>query len=148
MRLLPWQDSIFAKMRNDLNENILVLDGGFLEGEDVAALPNGMIQPYVIVWFAGSVSAFGPYRGIAGVRKDARLGLVHIECVGSSHTHARVLGDEVRSSLVGFVPTEGGELEEDGAPTIRNPISTTTGVDVRYAYPLAFQGIVNTVTPD
>lgn len=148
MRLLPWQDSIFAKMRADLDDAIPVLDGGYLEAEDVGALPNGMIQPYVIVWFGPSVSAFGPYRGIAGVRKDSRLGILHLECVASSHTHARVLADELRHILVGFVPTEGGELEEDGAPTIRNPISTTTGVDVRYAYPLAFQGIVNTVTPD
>lgn len=148
MRLLPWQDSIFDKLRADINPAITVYDGGLIEGEDVAALPNGQVQPYILVWFAGSVTAFGPYRGIAGVRRDARLGLIHIDCIGSSHTHARHLGDEVRNSLVGFIPTGGGELEEDGAPTIRNPINTTSGVDVRYAYPLAFQGIVNTVTPD
>ena len=145
MRLLPWQDAIFTQLRTQLGDHIPVEDGGYDEGEDVGTLPNGMIAPYVLVWFGGSISALAGTRGIAGIRRDTRQGILHIECVATTHTMARQLGDEVRDALVGFTPVNGGELAEDGAPTIRNPISTTTGVDVRYSYPLAFTGLVNTV---
>jgi len=146
MRLLPWQDSVMARLNAVLPDHIPIKDGGYDEPDATSKLTNGMIAPYVLVWFGGSIDAGPGHAGICGVNKATRLGLIHIECVGTLMNHARVLGDEVREALVGFIPTGGGELEEDGAPTIRNPISTTTGVDVRYSYPLAFTGIVNTTT--
>jgi len=146
MRLMPWQDDIMDRLRTELGDHIPVKDGGYDEPDTTDKLSNGMIAPYVVVWFGGSISAGPGFEGICGVRNDARLGLIHIECVGTLMNHARTLGDEVRDALVGFQPTGGGELEEDGAPTIRNPISTTTGVDVRYSYPLAFTGTVNATT--
>lgn len=146
MRLLPWQDAIMAKLRTDLGNNIDVLDGGYGEGEAVKRLENGMVAPYVLVWFGGSLDAGPGYATIGGVRQASRRGFLHLEAVGTSMTHARQLGDLCRDALHGFQPDGEGELEEDGAPSIRNPISTTTGVDVRYSYPLAFQGIVSTTT--
>lgn len=146
MRLKPWQDSIMARLTTTLGDHIPVKDGGYDEPMTTNKLTNGMIAPYVLVWFGGSIDPGPGFSGICGVRSSSRLGLIHIECVGTLMNHARTLGDEVRDALVGFVPTGGGELEEDGAPTIRNPISTTTGVDVRYSYPLAFTGTVNATT--
>lgn len=146
MKLLPWQDAIMAKLRTDLPNTIDILDGGYGEGEEPDRLSNGMIAPYVLVWFGGSVSAGPGHETIGGVRQAARRGFLHIEAVGTTMTHARQLGDLCRDSLVGFKPGPDGELEEDGAPSIRNPISTTTGVDVRYSYPVAFSGVVNAST--
>lgn len=146
MRLKPWQDSVMARLNTVLPDHIPIKQGGYDEPDSTSKLSNGMIAPYVLVWFGGSIDPGPGYAGICGVRKNARLGLIHIECVGTLMQHAMDLGDEVRDALVGFVPTGGGELEEDGAPTIRNPISTTTGVDVRYSYPLAFTGTVNATT--
>lgn len=148
MRLMPWQDSIFDRLRTELGTHVEVLDGGYNEPDATPKLTNGMIAPYVVVWFAGSISPGPGHSGICGIRNDARLGFLHIECVATTHTMARQLGDEVRDALVGFQPVDGGQLGEDGAPTIRNPISTVTGVDVRYSYPLAFTGTVNTETPN
>jgi hypothetical protein len=146
LRLKPWQDDVLVKLRASLQEDIPVKDGGYAEGEDeaVGRLENGMLQPYVLVWFGGSVDTGPGYETIGGVRQASRLAMLHFECVGPTFTMARDLGDEVRDALVGYRPDGEGELEEDGMPTIRNPISTTTGLDVRYAYPMTFKGIVNT----
>lgn len=146
MKLLPWQDAIMDQLRTALGANIDVLDGGYLDDENVDRLANGMVAPYVLVWFGGSVSAGPGYENICGVRQHSRRGFFHLECVGSTMTHARQLGDLCRDALVGFRPDAEGELEEDGAPTVRNPTNTETGVDVRYSYPVAFSGIVNTST--
>jgi hypothetical protein len=146
MRLLPWQDAIMDELRSALGVNIDVLDGGYGESEEPARLENGMIRPYVLVWFGGSIDAGPGFATIGGVRQASRQGYLHVECVGTTMTHARQLGDLCRDALHGFRPDGEGELEEDGAPSIRNPISTTTGVDVRYSYPLAFHGVVNTTT--
>lgn len=146
MRLKQWQDAIMDRLRDQLNDEIPIEDGGYGEGvnEAVGKLANGAMQPYVLVWFGGSVAAGIGYEGICGVNKASRLGLLHIECVGPTGQMARDLGDEVRAALVGFQPDNEGELQEDGMPSIRNPISTTTGLDVRYTYALTFKGIVNT----
>lgn len=145
MRLNPWQDAILARLRDQLNDDIPIKDGGYTEGteEVVSRLDNGVLQPYVIVWFGGSVSAGPGNDGIAGVLQASRLGLMHIECIGADGTMPRQLGDEVRAALIGYQPANEGELQEDGQPTIRNPISTTTGLDVRYSYALTFKGFVN-----
>src|SRR5690606_35358410 len=145
MRLKPWQDAILARLTDQLNDGIPIIDGGYAEGADetVNKLDNGMLQPYVLAWFGGSVEAGIGHEGICGVAKATRQSSVHFECVGPTGTMARDLGDEVRAALVGFRPDGEGELAEDGMPTIRNPISTTTGLDVRYAYVLTFQGVVN-----
>lgn len=148
MRLKPWQDAILDRLRDQLNDDIPIEDGGYGEGADevVGKLENGMLQPYVLVWFGGSVDAGPGHETIGGVNQASRLSMVHFECVGPTGTMARDLGDEVRAALVGFVPANEGELQEDGMPSIRNPISTTTGLDVRYAYPLTFKGFVNATT--
>lgn len=146
MRLKPWQDAIKAQLEAELGDHIPIKIGGYDEPDATNKLTNGMIAPYVVVWYGGSISEGPGHRGICGIRNDSRMGLLHIECVGTLFQHALDLGDEVRDALVGFKPAGEGELEEDGAPTIRNPISTTTGVDVRYSYPLAFTGTVNTTT--
>lgn len=145
MRLLPWQDAVMDRLRT-LGAHIDVLDGGYNEGEEPDRLENGMIAPYILVWFGGSVSAGPGHEGICGVRQSSRTGFLILECVGTTMTHARQLGDECRDALVGFRPDGEGELSEEGAPAVRNPIGTTTGVDVRYSYPLSFRGIVNSVT--
>lgn len=146
MKLLPWQDAVLDRLRTDLGANIDVLDGGYAEGDEVGRLENGMVAPYVLVWFGGSIDAGPGFATIGGVRQASRRGFFHLECVGTTMTHARQLGDLCRDSLHGFQPDGEGELEEDGAPSIRNPMSTTTGTDVRYSYPLAFHGVVNTTT--
>jgi hypothetical protein len=146
VRLKPWQDAIMDKLRESINSKVPIEDGGYGEGSDevVGRLDNGMLQPYILVWFGGSVDTGPGYATIGGVRQESRLAMLHFECVGPTGTMARDLGDEVRDALVGFRPDGEGELEEDGMPTIRNPISTTTGLDVRYTYPMTFKGIVNT----
>lgn len=144
MRLLPWQDAIMSQLNTALGSHIDVLDGGYIDGEDVGHLENGMIAPYVLVWFGGLIAAGPGHEGICGVRQDSKTGFFVLQCVGTSMTHARQLGDECRNTLTGFRPNDEGELYEEGAPAVRNPIDTTTGVDTRYSYPLAFRGIVNT----
>lgn len=137
-----------ARLRDVLPDHIPVQEGSYDEPNRVERLDNGMIAPYVLVWFGGSIDPGPGFASPCGVRNASRLGLLHIECVSTVERHGRQLGDEVRDALVGFQPTDGGELEEDGAPTIRNPISSTSGVDTRHSYPLAFTGIVNVTTPD
>lgn len=142
MQLFPWQSDIHSRLVDNLPNNDIYLEG-MPEGTEATRMSNGMIRPYASIWFGQSTDAGPGNNNITGVRHSSRLALFRMEIVGPSGTSLLQFEDAIRDLLVGYKPDDQGELQEDGAPTIRDPAELGSGLDVRYRKFLAFSGIVN-----
>lgn len=142
MRLFPWQESIYDQLADNL-PNTSVFFEGTPENTELPRLNNGMVRPFVLLWFGQSGS--GPFGSdsIMGVRSSSRRAVFLAQLVAPTGRTLLQLEDAVRDLLVGFRPNNEGELMEDAGPTIRDPLPEGTGVDVRFYKPLAFSGVVN-----
>jgi len=137
--LQEWQDQIVVRLKTIPGTG--VYDGGV---PDYVDLPrqDGLLKPYLVVWWGGKLPAGFGYAGICGVRGHSKRVPFIVQCVGPTGAIARSVANRVRDLLEGYEPAGQGELSEDGNPNPRTPIDPS-GVPVRYAIPLSFSGIVD-----
>lgn len=141
MDLRDWELDIVARLRNAIAE-----DQVFEESvEEEARLPrfdNTMVKPYVVLWWGQRVRGGGGHNALAGVRKSSHVAEFIAQLIAPTGAMNRELARLVSGSLLGYRPLGEGELMEDSAPTIRNPLDIS-GVSARNRTPLAYSGTVD-----
>lgn len=145
MQIMPWIDAIEARLVNGLPNTPIFLEG-VPENDPIPRMDNGMIQPFVLLWLGQTVGGPLGSDSLMGVRTSVRRGLFLCQLVAPTGRSLLLLEDGVRALLQGFQPNGEGELSEDSAPSIRDPLPEGTGVDTRFYKPLAFSGLVNSTT--
>jgi hypothetical protein len=145
MQIMPWVEAIEARLVNGLPNTPIYLEG-VPENDSIPRMDNGMIQPFVQLWFGQTTNGPLGSDSMVGVRASARRGLFLCQLVAPTGRSLLQLEDGVRDLLQGFSPNGEGELSEDSAPSIRDPLPEGTGVDTRFYKPLAYSGLVNSTT--
>lgn len=109
--------------------------------EDMITMIGDQIKPYITISFGGTAEAPRRMNGIVGAAYDSDETTIVIQCVASTKGAARRLHSIARTKLLGFVPTNCGEIRNalygaHGAVThLVNPS--------RYASTQSFRYIVN-----
>lgn len=139
--LRDWQLAI----RDRLAEQF-TLDRVFEEGVPELKLlphyPGGVIKPYVAIWHGQRIDGGPGFGALDGVLNSAHRVPFYVEVGAATGSMCLDAAQAVRDLLTGFRPAGQGELREDGAPTIRQPLDMS-GVISRYQIPIAFNGIVD-----
>lgn len=77
----------------------------------ISLLPGSdQIQPFYTVSFGGLQESTSRNRGIVGAAADGNEGTIVIQAVGSTKDAARQIHDLVWKKLIGYVPTNCGEI--------------------------------------
>ena len=115
---------------------------GLADEDQLPRFDNGIIKPYVSVWFGQRVSGNSGFQGITGVRGNAhRMHMMVVVNATDGHMVDKAV-DLASDLLLGYRPTEQGELTEDGMQTIRRP-SDMSGVRSRFSVPVGYSGTVD-----
>lgn len=115
---------------------------GPADEDQIPRFENGIIKPYVSVWFGQRVTGNSGFQGITGVRNSAHR--MHLLVVVNASTGEMVdqAVDLASDLLWGFRPAGQGELTEDGMQTIRRP-TDMSGVRARFSVPVGYSGTVD-----
>jgi hypothetical protein len=136
-----WQLAIVDRLAEVFPDN-QVFEEGPPEEDYLPMYPNRMVKPYVIVWFGQRVDGGPGFNSVCGVLGSAHRGLFLVQVCAATGRMVNDAAAAVSQALIGFRPAGQGELKEDSAPTIRNPLDMS-GVNTRYQVPLAYNGIVD-----
>lgn len=109
MSLIDSQQQILARVR--LIPNIIIYDDELPDEIEVTMIQGSdQIQPFATVSFGGLVEAPRRINGIAGASRDTGESTIVVQGVGSTASAARHVVQLIRESLVGFTPTNCGEI--------------------------------------
>lgn len=109
MSLIDSQDEILALVRTI--PNIGVHDDEMPDEIQPEIIPGSdLIRPFVTISFGGLVEAPRRVNGIAGADKDTGETTIVIQGVASTPRGAKAAVEAVREKLVGFKPTNCGEI--------------------------------------
>lgn len=99
------------------------------------------IKPYISVNFGGTVQAPKRYKGLCGAKEDTQEADVVIQCVASTDNDARKLLSIVDALILGFQPTNCGELQ----PALYGGTGkiSSLGAPTRYAAVQVYSYFVN-----
>jgi hypothetical protein len=118
MGLIESQNEILAALR--ALPNLSVHDDELADEVTVELVPGSdQIRPFLTVSFGGEVEAPRRINGIAGAAKDTAESTIVIQAVASTAGGARATMQRARNVLLGFTPTNCGE--------IRNALFGATG---------------------
>jgi hypothetical protein len=138
--LLSVHNQITAKLREDLAQD--VYETAVPDDKKIAHGANGLFNPYVVAIY-GDMTESGSGRGILSTRYNTGTSYCVIMCVAPTQMAARQVANLVRESLLGFQPTDAGELRPAGG---RNYAKTeSVSVPKSYVSEVAFSFTVNTV---
>lgn len=104
---------------------------------DVNATPQ---MPYVVLYFSPPIRAARD-RGIVSTRHDTNLLGVSVEIVSTTDDSARAVQDIVLDTLVGYRPTNSGELILEGGTSYAS--AATTVKPSRYTRSIGFTARTN-----
>jgi hypothetical protein len=136
-----WQRAVITRLE-DLLSPEQVYEEGPPDEDALPMYPNRMVKPYVVVWFGQRVSGGIGYDALCGVRESAHVSMFITQVVAATGEVCNDVSVVVADHLLGFRPADQGELREDSAPTIRQPLDVS-GVNSRYQRPIAFSGTVD-----
>lgn len=109
MSLLTGQDEIIALAKTI--PNILIYDDELPDEIVPVLIPStDQIRPFVTISFGGLVDAPRRMNGITGAKDDSGETTIVIQAVASTPRAARATVDLVRQKLLGFKPTNCGEI--------------------------------------
>lgn len=109
MSLVDSQQEILALVR--AIPNLAVHDDELADEVTVELIPGtDQIRPFVTLSFGGEVEAPSRYNGIAGAAKDTAESTIVVQAVASTSGGARKTMQRVRNVLIGFKPTNCGEI--------------------------------------
>src|SRR5690606_41424357 len=97
---------------------------------------------YAIIWIRQKGHGGPAFNSVCGVLGSVRRGLLLEQVCAATGSMVKEAAAAVSQALIGFRPAGRGELEEESAPPIRNPLDMS-GVNTRYQVPLAYNGIVD-----
>lgn len=122
-----------------------IFDTNFPEGEIEPRTDAGTLDPYAVVRFNDSVRV--PRQGaVGGARYDEMYSLVDVLCVAGSPEEAREIAyglDGVNDILLGFVPTDAGELTKAGGGQVFVQADSTGTRPIRYIARTSYRYLVN-----
>jgi hypothetical protein len=138
LNLLAVHDQIITKLK-ELPQD--VYETAPPEDSKLRFDPSGMILPYIVVEFSDMYPSVGG-AGIVSSKYDVGESYIIASCVGPTQRSSRQVADLVRDKLMGFQPTDGGELKLFGGGvgyTAEDPKPN------RFISELGFSFLVNTV---
>nr|DAW17369.1 MAG TPA: Protein of unknown function (DUF3168) [Caudoviricetes sp.] len=102
---------------------------------------SGMMLPYIVVEFSDmyDVPLAG---GIVSTKYDVKGSYIIVSCIAPTERAARQVAGAVRSKLLGFKPTDAGELVLNASGAVYTLMESKIN---RYVSELAFSFPVNTV---
>lgn len=139
--LRDWQKAILARLQELLPPEQIYEEGV----PDEAELPmydSRRVKPYVVAWWGQRVDGGLGFNTLCGVRENAHTVPFILQVCGPTGPAVRDLAEAVSDLLLGFKPLGEGELREDGAGTIRQPLDMS-GVNSRYQVPVSYVGTVD-----
>jgi hypothetical protein len=92
-------------------QNIDVYEG--LSSDEVIALVANteQIKPFVVVSYGGMIRPRKGTNGITGSRASSNIMEFTTRCVASTYDNARRVNQDVWDAVMGFVPTNAGEID-------------------------------------
>lgn len=110
LNLLAVQDQITEKLRELAQD---VYETAAPDDNKLRFDSNGMILPYIVVQYSDMYEGMDS-RGITSSRFDTKVSYADILCIGPTERSARQVAELVRDKLLGFVPSDAGELRTEG----------------------------------
>jgi hypothetical protein len=135
--LLAVQDQITAKLRELAQD---VYETTAPDDSKLRFDANGMILPYIVVRYSDMYDSIDS-RGVVSSRYDTKVSYADVMCIGPTDRSVRQVAGLVRDKLLGFTPSDAGELRIDGG-------THYVGIDPkpnRFEAELSFVFPVNTV---
>lgn len=98
---------------------------------------NGMILPYIVV-IHSDVYDSADSGGIVSTKYDTKDTYVDVVCVAPTERSSRQVAQLVRDKLLGFVPTNAGEMKIDGNRryTIKDAKPNRFASELSFVYPV------------
>lgn len=109
MSLIDTQQEILTRLK--LIPNIGIHDDELPDEVEVTMIPGSdQIRPFATISFGGMVEVPSRLNGIAGAARDTGESTIVVQGVGSTAMAARRVVEQIRKSLVGYTPTNCGEI--------------------------------------
>lgn len=140
LNLIAVHDQITAKL-NELAQDVYVT--AVPEGVKIKHGSGGLFLPYIVVSY-GDMTEAARGRGITSVRQNAGISFAIVRCIAPTERASRQVADLVRDKLLGFQPSDAGELRLGGGGA-NYAENAGNGVPERYVAEIPFTFIVNTV---
>ncbi len=138
--LLAVHNQITEKLRDDLAQD--VYETSVPNDTKIAHGANALFNPYVVVSY-GDMTEAALGRGIVSSRYNTGMSYCVVRCIAPTQMAARQVANLVRDSLLGFQPSDAGELRVAGG---RNYAKTDgNAIPGSFVAELAFTFAVNTV---
>lgn len=91
--------------------NVLMFEDEAADEVIIDMIPGSdQIKPFFTVSFGGLQEAVSNNRGIVGAKADGNEATIVIQCVGSTKDTSRQVHDLIWNKLIGYVPTNCGEI--------------------------------------
>lgn len=110
LNLLAVHDQITAKL-NELAQD--VYETAAPDDSKLRFDSNGLLLPYIVVTYADMYDSIDS-KGVLSTRYDVKVSYADVYCVGPTERSARQVAELVRDKLLGFTPTDAGELRIEG----------------------------------
>lgn len=136
-----WQLDIIVRLEETFNDQ-QVFEEGVPERVRLTMDNSEIVKPYVCVWFGQRTDGGPGSRALCGVRQSSHQIPFLVEVAAATGPVCNDAVVEVSRLLLGYRPAGQGELEESGAPTVRNPLDMS-GASGRYQKPVAYTGLVD-----
>jgi hypothetical protein len=137
LNLLAVQDQIVVKL-NELSQD--VYETSVPDEKKLRFDANGVLLPYIVVEFS-DMEPGGNIGGILSSKYDVMSSSIVVSCVGPSERSVRQVAGLVRDKLIGYTPTDAGELRPAGGISYTNSDQKVN----RYVSELGFIFAVNTI---
>lgn len=138
LNLLAVHDEIATKLRELAQD---VYETSAPDDSKLRFDANGMILPYIVIEYSDMYPATEG-RGIVSSRYDVGQSFIVVSCVGPTERSVRQVADLVRGKLLGFKPSDAGELVPSGGGAAYTEQDAKPN---RYISELGFTFMVNTV---
>jgi len=137
LNLIAVHDQITAKL-NELPQDVYESAGP--EDSKLRFDSAGRMLPYIVVQYSDMYPT-GTGNGITGAKYNAAQSYMLVTCVADNERATRQVADAVKNKIVGFQPTDAGEIRfEGGAITY----AALDGRPKRYTVEVGFLFQVNT----
>jgi hypothetical protein len=101
---------------------------------------SGNLLPYIVVQYADMFPTSD--NGITGAKYDGAKSYMLVSCVAQNERATRQVADAVKNNIVGFQPSDAGEIRFEGGAIAYSAIETKPN---RYVTEIGFTFPVNTV---
>lgn len=132
--LLAIQDDITAKLR-ELPQDVYETEAP--EDSKLRFDTNGMILPYIVVMHS-DVYDSADSSGILSTKYDTKDSYADILCVAPTERSARQVAQLVREKMLGYIPTNAGEMKIDGSRryTMKDAKPNRFACELSFVYPV------------